>query len=375
MKRIIITRSNPIEPDSRVEKEANSLIKAGYDVCLVAWERDENFYKKDDLKQLADCKVRRIRFGAKASYGAGMKNIIPFMRFQISLFIWLIKNRRMYDICHFCDFDTAFIGSIACKFTKKKYVFDIFDYLSTEPRTRKQKIIEKLENKTINGAIATIICTEQRKKQISKSNPRNLTVIHNSPAKNFFSLKETKIKGIRTKIAYVGILQEYRLIKEMIEVISSMPDVELHIGGFGKLEDDLLAASSVYENIIYYGKLSYKDTLQLESQCDILTAMYDPKIGNHRYAAPNKFYEALFLGKPLIMVKGTGMSNIVSEENIGVLIDYSKDGFKDGIETLIGLKSQWKIMGKKMQRVYLQKYSWDEMERRLRKLYFEICEL
>ena len=34
-----------------------------------------------------------------------------------------------------------------------------------------------------------------------------------------------------------------------------------------------------------------------------MTAIYDPNISNHYYAAPNKFYEALMLGKPLIMVK------------------------------------------------------------------------
>ena len=39
IKKIVIARSNAVEPDSRVEKEANSLAKAGYDVTILAWDR------------------------------------------------------------------------------------------------------------------------------------------------------------------------------------------------------------------------------------------------------------------------------------------------------------------------------------------------
>lgn len=40
--RVCILRSNPVRPDSRVEKEAWSLAKAGYDVHILAWDRDTN---------------------------------------------------------------------------------------------------------------------------------------------------------------------------------------------------------------------------------------------------------------------------------------------------------------------------------------------
>lgn len=59
-----------------------------------------------------------------------------------------------------------------------------------------------------------------------------------------------------------------------------------------------------------------------------MTAIYDPKVPNHRYAAPNKFYEALMLGKPIVMAKNTGFDEIIEENNIGCLIEYSKSGLK-----------------------------------------------
>ena len=368
MKRVVITRSNPIDPDSRVEKEANSLKKMGNEVYLVVWDRTSNHKMKKDLKQLENYKVKRISFGAKATYGAGIKSIIPYLKFQINLFMWLIKNKRKYDICHFCDFDTAFLGSLACFWTNKKYIFDIFDYLSTDAKTIKEKIIEKLENNIINRAETTIICSEQRKTQIKKSRPKSLVVIHNTPS-NIPVLKENLSKKEKVKIAYIGILQDFRLLKEMVEIVSEMKNVELHIGGFGKYEDYMRNAARQHSNIKFYGKLQYEETLRLENSCDLMTAIYDPSIGNHKYAAPNKFYEALFLGKPLIMVKETGMSDIVKSEDIGVLIEYSSEGFRDGVKSLINRRDEWEKMSDKMKKIYLEKYSWNEMEKRLQELY------
>ena len=364
-----MVRSNYIEPDSRVEKEANSLIKLGHEVTLIGWNRSENYRIREDKKELSDAVVRRISFGAKAAFGAGMRSLPAYLKFQICLFVWLIKNRKEYDICHLCDFDTAFTGSHACMFTRKKFVFDIFDYLSTDVNNTFDKLIKKFEDNIINRAAATIICTEQRKKQIKGTTPKNLTIIHNSPKKIIFEDKKTNTDAENVRIAYVGILQDYRLLKEMVHAVSTMPEVELHIGGFGKYEDFMKNAAEQYSNIFYYGKLSYDDTLELEQSCDILTAIYDPKIGNHRYAAPNKFYESLMLGKPVIMVKNTGMADVVEQEKIGEVIEYTEKAFKIAINSLLEKREQWAEMGARMQNIYEQRYSWTEMERRLSNLY------
>ena len=158
----------------------------------------------------------------------------------------------------------------------------------------------------------------------------------------------------------------------MVEAVADMKEVELHIGGFGKYEKYMEEAAKKYGNVKFYGRMQYEETLQLEDNCDLMTAIYDPSIGNHRYAAPNKFYEALFLGKPLLMVKGTGMSDIVEKEDIGVLIDYSSIGFRRGVRQLIARRAEWKQMGERMKRIYSDKYSWNEMEKRLRELYVKL---
>lgn len=375
-KRIIFLRSNPVDPDSRVEKEVNSLIKAGYNVKILAWDRNELYEVREDILNLPSGNVKIYRFGIPAKFGGGIKkNLLPLIKFQLRLSKWLSKFKDQYDIIHACDFDTAFTARKVAKKLNKKLVYDIFDYYVSafSVPTRLKKIIEKMDHRLINQADATIICTEKRKEQISGSSPQKLTIIHNSPPvfnkkKSSLNLDKKKIK-----IAYVGILQDHRLLRELAEVVIDNDKYELHIGGFGKYEDYFKDLALKHNNVLYYGKIPYLETLELEESCDIMTALYDPSIENHYYAAPNKFYEALMLGKPLIMVKNTGMSEIVSEHSIGELIEYDKSNLIDAIENLVERKDEWENISQKMIKLYKTHYSWDEMERRLKKLYIWIA--
>jgi glycosyltransferase involved in cell wall biosynthesis len=368
---VCILRSNPVRPDSRVEKEAWSLVKAGYDVHILAWDRDTNIKESTDFIQVADVKIPITRLGYKATYGEITKNLKAFFSFQFSMKKWLKKHD--FDVIHACDFDTAFFSYGVAKRKKERFVFDIFDFIFGEPKGMFQKIVKRAQLRIIDRADATIICTEERKKQIAGSTPKKLTVIHNTPASAQIRSCDKKTEPTeRIKIVYVGILQDFRLLKEVAETVSDNRNVELHVGGFGKHEEFFKDMAKRFDNIYFYGCLTYDQTLALENECDIMLAIYDPVIENHRFAAPNKFYESLMLGKPVIMVKNTGMSQVVESNNIGVLIDYSKEGFAFGVNKLIEMKDNWCSIGDKMKELYRNQYCWDEMERRLIQTYAEL---
>ena len=103
-----------------------------------------------------------------------------------------------------------------------------------------------------------------------------------------------------------------------------------------------------------------------------MTAIYDPAIENHKYAAPNKFYEAMMLGKPLLMVKGTGMSDIVERYDFGAIIDYSAQGFETGIKTLLAKRMHWNETAAQMKKMYHECFHWNVMKKRLTNSYKDI---
>ncbi len=366
--RICMIRSNGVCPDSRVEKEAVCLMENSYEVTILAWDRDSDHTETLETLSTFGFNIPIVRFGIKAEFGKGMKSLKQFLKFQRCVYSWLRRNRGNYDIIHACDFDTALTASIYRKLYGKKLVFDIFDFLYCTPKTVFERVVKWIQYKIIDDADATIICTEERKKQIEGSHPRNLTVIHNTPPRIEIG-KDLLRSNDKIKVCYVGILQDWRLLEEIPYFFIKHPEVELHIGGFGKFEVLYKNLSSKYSNIKFYGRMLYDQTLKLEASCDIMLAIYAPCIDNHVYAAPNKFYESLMLAKPVVMVKGTGMSSVVELEDIGVNIDYSIDGFEKGIEELISRKCEWAEMSERMLRVYNEKYSWEEMKVRFLSLY------
>lgn len=362
--KVLFIRSNPVMPDSRVEKEVRALITHGHEVSVLAWDRKENYQLRieplnNDLKE-----VSTYRKGIKAEYGSGMKNLIQFIKWQLTIRSFLRHNH--FEAIHACDFDTAFISFHSINHHRTKFIYDIFDYYvdSFSLPCFLKGIVTYLDRTIISKSDLVILCTEQRYKQIQIT-PKRSIVIHNSPPQYSSIASSINSSHKRIRIGYFGILAPGRLIEELVKIVAMDVRFELHIGGFGPLATFVTKASEQYDNIIFYGITPYKKVIEKELECDILTAIYDPGIRNHYYAAPNKFYESLMLGKPLIMCKKTGMSDIVSKNQIGVLIDYSLSGLKAGLEELLKIQNKWNEISLRMTSIYEQYFSWEIMEKRL----------
>lgn len=377
--RILITRSNPISPDSRVEKEAESLTHLGHRVIILGWDRSSRYPEKKDILKNAYGSADIYRFGIPGAFGAGINNLKALREFQKETYNWMLQHRDEFDAIHACDFDNGIVAKKAAKRLNKLFVYDVFDYYAACHKIpfNLNGIVARAENNVISSADATIICSEQRVEQIQGSNPKKLFIIHNAPHMGLLNAASEKFKlqadgTPRIKIGYVGILSRARLLEEIVEFVSGRPDVELHIGGFGQLESFMREKADQFSNIFFYGKLPYSDALALEMQMDILTAIYDPSVPNHYYAAPNKFYEALMLGKPLIMIKNTGMDKTVKDNKLGEVIEFSKEGFEIGVDKLISYRDKWNEIAEREKTIFNSDYSWEIMEKRLGELYSEL---
>jgi glycosyltransferase involved in cell wall biosynthesis len=378
--RILFVRANQGQPDSRVEKEIYSLSKE-HTVELYGWDRTKEHKEIEDRKvTIGDKTFAYHLIGIIAPQGGGFKKImIPMLKFWLSVNRFLKIHKSDYDAIHFCDFDTAALSFGLAKKLGFKIVYDVFDYYAdSHPAPSPiRKTIRKRENYIINNSDAVILCSEKRVEQIAPAAPKKLIIIHNTPNNElplkFIKLQENREKTKKVKLVYVGMLSDDRFLREIAGVIQKRNDIEWHIGGFGLLEKFFIQLSNKSNNIFFYGKLPYEQALSLEMQCDIMTAIYDPKIENHKYAAPNKFYEALMLGKPLIMMKNTGLDSYVSKYDLGYVIDYDSEGIIKGLNnalnSILDRRENYREIGKRERSIYNEEFSWIEMERRLLEVY------
>ena len=379
--RVCITINAEAKTNALIARITNALEHGNYNIRLVTRNRFIN--EKGNVKLLKyktmQNEVSNYEIRLYSELGRGLLNLFQLVYYQFLLFKWLLRHKKEYDIIHAVDLDTGFPTLILSKLVKKKYVYHIADFYVDSrggiPKLLKN-IIKKLEFLVINNAETTVICTEERRSQIKGSKPKNLVVMHNTPIpvemknNNTFVINNSNLKSNIT-IAYVGALGEKRFIKNAINVIKKYPEISLNIAGLGKMEKIVEEASKNYININYYGQVDYETALKIYSISDVMFAIYDPNVPNHKYSAPNKVYEAMFLGKPIIVAKDTGIDQIVKNNEMGIVINYTEEAFEKALSVILSNPEKIKQTGENAKKAY-NIYSWEKMRDLLVKVYKDI---
>lgn len=356
--------SNPFNPDPRAEKQMKFLSNNGFRVSGIGWDRSNN----NDSTFSVSNNVNVEEMVIKGAFGSGLKNLFPLVKFNIRLFFKLLKNNEKIDIIQSVNLDTGLTCLFFSKIFNKKMTYDIYDYYADAfpvPSIFKP-LVKKIENFVIDKSDSVILPIDSRKAQIKGSHPKSLLTIYNTPDINATEVSNKYYKLYRRgkiNISFVGSLTPNRFLDELIDISRRRNDIFLHIAGFGneKIVDNIKDKRN--GNVRFYGKVPYKDGLAISKMSDMMVAIYNPTITNHKYSAPNKFYESLLLGKPIVVAKGTGIDNLVDAYNVGYSIDYNENDF----ESLLNVLNYSKLekFKKNNQKVYTDHFSWSMMEKRL----------
>jgi glycosyltransferase involved in cell wall biosynthesis len=363
-KKVLIIRSNGISYDSRTQKTAQWLSQ-DYDVELLGWNRE-------GLEEATEKEFGTIyRVGPKAGFGGGFKNILKLLLWQFSILGFLVKNRKKYDILHCADLDTVLFPFLLRRFSKYYIVYDIYDYF-TACRVFPKPIeyaVSQLENFVIRHVNGLILVDENRIVQIQTKLPNNTEIIYNTPIM-MGNIDDSQIVTSLT-ISYVGVLDNIRFLRQLIDVISYQLDWTLHIGGYGPIEEYVKTAASKHSNIQFYGRMSPEEAMSINAKSSVLLAIYDPSIPNHRFSSPNKFFESLYLGKILIVADNTSVDKKVKDFQAGYSFDYNNtNAFKDILDAIKQLDDKdIKAISDNNRKKYTEYYSPDKMKQKLLSLY------
>lgn len=334
------------------------------------YSKEKGIFKKRYSQE--EKNIDNYEINIKAKTGRGMINIFQLISYEFAVLKWLMKNSDKFDFIHVFDLDAGLPVYIYSKLKRKKYIYHIADfYIDSRGvnNTLLRKFIRKLEYAVIKRAETTIICTEGRREQIAGSQPKSLVVVHNTPSKKEIVANSSKNEKIT--FTYVGGLARNRFIEDIIDIFKANKNFNLKLAGMGNMEEYAKESSIEHENIDYLGMIDYEEALKLYSQTDVMFAMYDPLVPNYRYSAPNKVYEAMMYGKPIVVAKDTGVDGIVVDEDMGFAISYSKEAFKGLLSKIENNKDILIEKGENASRAY-EKYSWETMKQRLVEVYDDI---
>jgi glycosyltransferase involved in cell wall biosynthesis len=112
------------------------------------------------------------------------------------------------------------------------------------------------------------------------------------------------------------------------------------VGGRGALESFIRKASASCSRIEFVGEYLPADLPGLTRGVDVYCSLYYSSKPLHRYAAPNKFFEHLALGLPVLMSANTPYAKDVVEGETGWVI---KDGYEAIRDWYLTVEDQTKI--------------------------------
>lgn len=323
---VILIRCNDIVSDPRAMKYLRFMESEGIEHKRIAWDRDGNAPAREDA----------VYYDRRAGFNVGgmtaARNRLGWMNFIIKT---LRKMKPGEVALHACDLDAAFPAVLYKMFfnRKAKIVFDIFDWVSATLYNAGKVYLwafKFMERVCVRHSDYFIICEPERIEQIPFTIPHEkVSVLPNIPYfKSDFTLEIKQGyafgNGLKT-IAYVGGFARERCLDEIID-IAEEGKINLLIAGYGTASIEArLNALRERDNIKYFGKVKYEEGLQIMYNADMVYAMYSVKNPNHIYAAPNKYYESMMLGRPIFTTKGTIVERKVKELGIGYVSGENKE--------------------------------------------------
>ena len=358
MANIAMIVSNRYDPDPRVQKEAEALVLAGYDVQVYAYDRGHEI--KEQKEVLNGVKIERIRTKI-VPYGKIFKTGIGLRKFRS-----IVKERlieKPVDIIHCHDQDTCSIGLWWKKNKKGKFIFDAHDLYWTwimlpNPNSIIRKIGSQIlkirDKKYAQKADLLIVATEgigNKKgfKEIYKSWRNDIVVIMNAENNYPNSWKYPE----EFTLGYFGNLRDINMFKSLIMALkrinkSVRPKLRIAGGGAEAKNIEKLFKKNPEIDVTITGRYSHTELKGLMDECSIQFCVYSSKRGNIEHTIPAKLFSSVACGKKAIVNSNSLASKVCEKYDWGWDVS---DNDTDAISKIIlELSDSWTNYSEKDQK-------------------------
>jgi glycosyltransferase involved in cell wall biosynthesis len=97
--------------------------------------------------------------------------------------------------------------------------------------------------------------------------------------------------------------------------------------------------------------------------------MLDPEEKNNQVGLPNKIFEAMLTGRPVLVTKGLYYSKLVETERCGVSVEYDFEEVKKSIIMLRDDPKRCEELGKNGLQAAIREYNWEKQKKTLLSVY------
>ena len=317
-KKIIISVSNDISTDQRVKKVCGTLNAMNYDILLIGRKRPTSL----KLNRPYSTKRMKLIFN---------KGALFYAEFNIRLFILLVFSK--VDIYHANDLDTLLANYLAAIIRKKPIVYDSHEYFTGVPEIQNKKIVKKVWltiEQFIFPKLKHIITVNKSIAQLYKQEYNNdLRILRNVPNKlvtlKLKSKSELNIVEDKDIIITQGAgININRGIEELVEAMQYLNNVCLIIIGDGDVIPQLkkrVLELKLENSVIFKGRMPYNEMMQYTQHANLGITIDKDTNTNYKYSLPNKLFDFIHAGIPILASKIIEVEKIIKKYQIGLFIN------------------------------------------------------
>lgn len=366
MKRVVVSVTNDLVTDNRVHKVCTSLSSFGFEILLVG----RKLINSETICRIYPTKRFRLIFN---------KGPLFYAEYNFRLFFFLLFVR--VDIMLSNDLDTLYANYLASKFRNKKLVYDSHEYFTEVPeligRKRTQNIWKKIERRIVPKIKNAYTVCESLANIYNEKYKVSFKVVRNVPLKivESFSTIDLAILNSKKVILYQGALNIGRGIEKMISAMKYLENSVFVIIGSGDITENLkllVEKEGVAGKVIFLGRIPFEKLSAYTKLADIGISLEENRGLNYYYSLPNKIFDYIQAGVPVIVSDFPEMKRIIEDYKVGICIS-ENDPEKLAViikEILTDefLQKEWKCNLFKA----AEDLCWEKEEKILKKIYEEI---
>jgi len=362
-KRIIVSVTNDLVCDNRVNKVCSTLSDMGFDILLAG--RKLSGSPEFNPQNYKTCRFRLLFNKGPLFYACYNCRLFCFLLF--SGFDLLLAN----------DLDTLPANYIVSRIKKKPLVYDSHEYFTEVPelidRPKVKRFWEWLERKMVPRLEhAYTVCDSIAKIYTEKYNTV-FHVVRNVSSVRFSPDDESGSRNVTPKmILYQGAVNARRGLRQAVLSMKMVEGANLIIAGDGDERPDienLVKQEGLGEKVIFMGRLPFEELIKLTPLASIGLSIEEDKGLNYHYALPNKLFDYIASLVPVVVSDLPEMARIVHKYNIGVVTSSLQPEKLAGIfQEMLNNRDKRKKWIRNLRQAALE-LTWENEEKKLKKIF------
>lgn len=305
---------NDLVTDNRVHKVSLSLQKMGFEPLLVGRLLPESHPVERDYP------THRMKLLFR-------KGMLFYFEYNLRLFFYLLSNK--VDVFVANDLDTLPANFLVSCLKGKPLVYDSHEYFTEVPeligRPMVKSIWQGLEKMLVPRVSAAYTVCNSIAEVYHEQYKVDFKVVRNLPVCSDLEIQPkemVKPEGVAKIILYQGALNLGRGIEATIRAMQYIENAQLWLAGDGDLISQLkqlVAELQLEEKVKFLGRMPLSKLSEITRQADLGISLEEDLGLNYRFALPNKLFDYIQAGVPVLVSDLPEMRHIVEHYQIGAI--------------------------------------------------------